>query len=97
VVVEFYSSSVSKELKGEEETGWRRFSGGSEGSMTVLRFGSSRAKESGSRWRTTRRHGWRRGDADGSKSWEPIGLERLLRLERCRGKQRNWFGPGKRF
>jgi hypothetical protein len=34
---------------------------------------------------------------DGSRRWEPIGLERLLRLGRCRGKQRKWFGPGKRF
>jgi hypothetical protein len=95
--VEFYSSSVSKELKGEEETGWRRFSGGSEGGMTELRFGSSRVEEGGSRRRTARPHG-RRGDgADGSRRWEPIGLERLLRLGRCRGKQRKWFGPGKRF
>jgi hypothetical protein len=43
--VEFYSSSVSKELKGEENTGWRRFNGGSEGGMTVLRFGSSRMED----------------------------------------------------
>jgi hypothetical protein len=39
-VVEFYSSSVLKELKGEEETGRCRFSGGSEADMMALRFGS---------------------------------------------------------
>jgi hypothetical protein len=55
VAVEFYSSSVSKELKGEEETGRHRFSGGSEGGMTALRFGSSCAEECGSRRRTARR------------------------------------------
>jgi hypothetical protein len=47
VPVEFYSTSVSKELKGEEETGRRRFSGGSEGGMTALWFGSSCAEEGG--------------------------------------------------
>jgi hypothetical protein len=31
-------------VKGGEETGQRRFSGGSEGGMTALRFGSSRMK-----------------------------------------------------
>jgi hypothetical protein len=40
---------VAVELKGEKETGRRRFSGGSEGSMTVLWFGSSRVEEGGSR------------------------------------------------
>jgi hypothetical protein len=45
--VEFYSSSVLKELKGEEETGWRRFSGGSEGGMTALWFGSLCAEDGG--------------------------------------------------
>jgi hypothetical protein len=34
--MEFYSSSVLKELKGEEETGQRPFSGGSDGGMTTL-------------------------------------------------------------
>jgi hypothetical protein len=63
--VEFYSSSVSKELKGEEETGRRRFSGGSEGSMTVLRFGSSHGEEGDSQQRTGRWHGRRGGGADG--------------------------------
>jgi hypothetical protein len=53
--VEFYSSSVSKELKGEEETGRRRFSGGSEG---------------GSQQRTARRRSRRGGGADGSRRWE---------------------------
>jgi hypothetical protein len=86
--VEFYSSSVLNELKGEEETGQRRFSGGSEGGMMALRLGSSHVEEGGSRQRTTRRHGRRGGSADGSRSWEPIGLERVLRLGRCRGKQR---------
>jgi hypothetical protein len=51
VAVEFYSSSISKELKGEEETGWCQFSGGSEGGMMALRFGSSHAEEGGSRQR----------------------------------------------
>jgi hypothetical protein len=46
--VEFYSSSVSKELKGEEEMGQHQFSGGSEGGMTALRFGFSRMEEGGS-------------------------------------------------
>jgi hypothetical protein len=70
--VEFYSFSVSKELNGGEETGRRRFSGGSEGSMSALWFGSSRAKEGGSRWRMTQRHSQRGGDAYGSMSWEPM-------------------------
>jgi hypothetical protein len=70
--VEFYSLLVSKELKGGEETGQRRFSGGSEGGMTALRFGSSRAEEGGSRWRTAWRHSRRGGGADGSQSWEPM-------------------------
>jgi hypothetical protein len=34
--VEFYFLSVSKVLKGGEETGRRQFSGGSEGGMTAL-------------------------------------------------------------
>jgi hypothetical protein len=70
--VEFYSLSVSKELKGGKEMGRRRFSGGSEGGMTVLRFGSSRAEEGSSRWRTARWHSQRVGGADGSQSWEPM-------------------------
>jgi hypothetical protein len=53
-------------VKGEEETGRRRFSGGSEGGMMALRFGSSQAEEGGSRRRTARWHGWRGGGADGS-------------------------------
>jgi hypothetical protein len=77
-VVEFYSSSVLKELKGEEEMGRCRFSGGSEGGMTALRFGSSHVEEGGNRRRTTRRRDRRGGGADGSGRWEPIGLERLL-------------------
>jgi hypothetical protein len=55
--VEFYSSSVSKELEGEEQMGRRRFSGGSEGGMTTPRFGSSRVEE---------------GGADRSRRWEPM-------------------------
>jgi hypothetical protein len=70
--VVFYSLLVSKELKGEEETGRHQFSGGSEGGMTALRFGSSRAEEGSSRWRTARRHSRRGGGADGSQSWEPM-------------------------
>jgi hypothetical protein len=70
--VEFYSSSVSKELKGEEETGRRQFSGGSEDDMMVIRFGSSRTEEGGSRQCTARQRD-RRGDgADGSRRWEPM-------------------------
>jgi hypothetical protein len=42
-----------KGVKGEEETGQRRFSGGSEGGMTALQFGSSRVEEGGSRQHTT--------------------------------------------
>jgi hypothetical protein len=41
--------SILKVSKGEEETGRRQFSGGSEGSMTVLRFGSSCTEEGSSR------------------------------------------------
>jgi hypothetical protein len=70
--VEFYSSPVSKELKGEEETGRCRFSGGSEGGMTALRFGSSRVEEGGSRRRMARRRGWWGGGANGSRRWEPM-------------------------
>jgi hypothetical protein len=76
VAVEFYPSSVSKELEGEEETGRRRFSGGSEGGMTALRFGSSRVEEGGSRQRTARRRGRRGGGADGSRRWEPMERRR---------------------
>jgi hypothetical protein len=72
VAVEFYSSSFSKELKGEEEMGHHRFSGGSEGGMTALRFGSSRAEEGGSQQRTARRRSRRGGGADGSWRWEPM-------------------------
>jgi hypothetical protein len=72
VTVEFYSLSVSKELKGEEETGRRRFSGGSEGGMTALQFGSSRTEEGGSRQRTARRRDRTGSGADGSRRWEPM-------------------------
>jgi hypothetical protein len=70
--VEFYFSSVSKELKGEEEMRQRQFSGGSEGSMTTLQFGSSRAEEGGSQQHTARQRGRRGGGADGSWRWEPM-------------------------
>jgi hypothetical protein len=70
--VEFYSSSILKELKGEEETRQRRFGGGSEGGMKMLRFGSSRVEEGGSRQCTARRHGRRGSGADGSRRWEPM-------------------------
>jgi hypothetical protein len=70
--VEFYSSSVLKEINGEEETGRRRFSGGSEGVMTALRFGSSRTEEGGSRQRTAQRRDRRGGGANGSRRWEPV-------------------------
>jgi hypothetical protein len=69
MTMEFYSSSVSKELKGEEETGRRRFSGGSEGGMMALRFGSSRVEEGGSRKCRAWRHGRRGGGADGRRRW----------------------------
>jgi hypothetical protein len=61
-----------KELKGEEETGRRRFSGGSEGGMTALRFGSSRMEEGGIRQRIARWRDRRGGGADGSRRWEPM-------------------------
>jgi hypothetical protein len=72
VAVEFYSSSVSKELKCEEETGRGRFSGGSEGGMMALWFGSSHTEESGSWQRTARGRSWSGGGADGSRRWEPM-------------------------
>jgi hypothetical protein len=50
--VEFYSSSVSMELKGEVETGRRRLDGGNEEGGAPVRFGYSRAEESGRRRRT---------------------------------------------
>jgi hypothetical protein len=71
-VVEFYFSLVLKELKGEEETGRRRFSGGSEGGMTALRFVSSRTEEGGSWQSAARRCGRRGGGAVGSRRWEPL-------------------------
>jgi hypothetical protein len=70
--VEFDSSSVSKELNEEEEMGQCRFSGGREGGMTALRFGSSCTEEGGNRQCTARWHSWRGGGADGSQRWEPM-------------------------
>jgi hypothetical protein len=55
-----------------EGTGRRRFSGGSEGGMMTLQFGSSHVEEGGSRQRTARRCGRRGGGADGSRWWEPM-------------------------
>jgi hypothetical protein len=72
MAVEFYSSSVLKELKGEEEMGRDRFSGGSEGGMTALWFGSSRVEEGGSQRHTARQSGRRGSGADGSQRWEPM-------------------------
>jgi hypothetical protein len=43
--VEFYSSSVSKELKGEEETGRRRLDRGNEEGGAPVWFGYSHAEE----------------------------------------------------
>jgi hypothetical protein len=74
--VEIESPLVLKELKGEEETGRCRFSGGSEGGMTALQFGSSRVEEGGNRQRTAWRHDRRGGGADGSRRWEL--------MERCK-------------
>jgi hypothetical protein len=61
-VVEFYSSSVLKELKGEEDTGKRRLDGGNEEGGALVRFGYSLMEVSG-----RRRLGQRGGDADGSQ------------------------------
>jgi hypothetical protein len=59
-------------VKGGRGDGTRRFSGGSEGGMMVLWFGSSRVEEGGSQQRTARRRGQRGGSADGSRRWEPM-------------------------
>jgi hypothetical protein len=52
--------------------GRRRFSGGSEGGMMALWFGSSRTEEGGSRQCTTWRHVRRGGGADGRQRLEPL-------------------------
>jgi hypothetical protein len=79
--VEFYSSSVSKELNGEEEMRQRRFSGGSEGGMTTLRFGSSCTEEGGSQQRTARWRCRKSGGADGSRTWEPeVGADGEMKM-----------------
>jgi hypothetical protein len=70
VAVEFYSSLVLKELKEEEKMERRRISGGSEGGMTALQFGSLHVEEGGSRRHMARRCGWRGNSADGSRRWE---------------------------
>jgi hypothetical protein len=70
--VEFYSSLVSKELKGEEVTGQCHFDGGNEEGGASVRFGYSRAEESSRRWRTARWLGRRGGGADGSRRWETM-------------------------
>jgi hypothetical protein len=87
MAVELYSSSVSKELKGEEEMGRRRYSEGSEGGMTALWFGSSHAEEGGSRRCTTRRRGRRGGGAVGSRRWEPMPWWAVP------GQKAEWSGP----
>jgi hypothetical protein len=61
--VEFYSSSVSNELKGEEETGRHRLDG--EMKKVGRRFDSATRA-----WRRAADGGARRGSADGSQSWE---------------------------
>jgi hypothetical protein len=68
--VEFYSSSFSKELKREEETGRRHLDGGNEEGGVPDRFGYSREEESSRQWRTTRWRGRRGGGADESRRWE---------------------------
>jgi hypothetical protein len=88
--VEFYSSSVSKELKGEEEMGRRRFSGGSEGGMMTLWFGSSRAEEGGSQRRTARPRGRRGSGADGRRRWEPMEARGRSEGETKMGRAMKW-------
>jgi hypothetical protein len=61
-----------KGVKGGRGTGRHRFSGGSEGGMTALRFSYLRVEEGGSWWRTTWRRGQRGGDANGSRRWESM-------------------------
>jgi hypothetical protein len=68
--VEFYSWSVLKELKGEEETGRHHLDRGNEEGGAPVRFGYSHTEESGRRRRTAQRHGQRGGGADGSRRWE---------------------------
>jgi hypothetical protein len=63
--VEFYSSSILKELKGEEEMGRRRLDGESEEGGVPVRFSYSHAEESGRRWCDRRG-----GGAVGSRRWE---------------------------
>jgi hypothetical protein len=91
-VVEFYSSSVSNELKGEEEAGQRRFSGGSEGGMTALRFGSSCTEEGGSRQHTARRRGQGAAvpmEARGGSRWKPeVGADGKTKM----GRVTKWAG-----
>jgi hypothetical protein len=65
-VVELYSSSILKELKGEHETGRCRLDGGNEEGGALVQFGYSRMEES-NRWQRTVR---RCGSADGSWRWE---------------------------
>jgi hypothetical protein len=83
-VVEFYSSSVSKELKGEEEMGRRRLDGGNEEGGAPVRFGYSCAEEI-SRWRRTAwPKGWR-------CQWEPdVGDDALVGRT---GPKDEWSGP----
>jgi hypothetical protein len=69
-MVEFYSLSVSKELKGEEEMGRRRLDGEMKKVGAPVRFGYSRAEKSGRRWRMAQRRSWRGGSDDRSRRWE---------------------------
>jgi hypothetical protein len=80
--MEFSSPSVSKELKGEEETGWRRFSGGSECFMMTLWFASSCMEEGGSQQRTARR--WCRWKPEGRRCrWKPeVGADGETKMGR---------------
>jgi hypothetical protein len=87
MAVEFYSSSVLKELKGEEETGRRRLDGGNEEGGAPVRFGYSRVVESGRWWRTARRCRRRGGGADGSQRWE------MTPLWAVPGRKAEWNGP----
>jgi hypothetical protein len=68
VAVEFYSSSVLKELNGEQETGRCRLDGGNEEGGALVRFGYLCSEESCRLLRIVR---WC-GSADGSRRWETM-------------------------
>jgi hypothetical protein len=69
-MVEFYSLSVSKELKGEEAMGRHRLDGEMKKVGAAVWFGYSRVEESGRQWRMARRRGRRGGSDDQSRRWE---------------------------